>query len=149
VVIAIHGASPMGALDPRWVQLCRGIAEAGFLCLAPQIASICRLRLSSDQVDEIEMIVKTLRPESGERVGLFSVSFSGGLSLLAASRPSLRGHISAILPVGAFARSDRPMRWLMRTPEADPYGAMLVLANYLPLAIGSSPMFHEALSALA
>lgn len=152
-VITIHGANILGPLDPRWVQLNRGLARAGFFVVSPLLASIARLDIHPDQVSLIARTTAAILDAPAlcptGTAGLLSVSFSGGLTLQAAARPALRDRVSAILTIGAFGQLDTTLRFVLGDPNADLYGALLVLRNFI--ATHQAPRFalRDALHALA
>ncbi|MEL6348751.1 MAG: alpha/beta hydrolase [Myxococcota bacterium] len=133
-ILSIHGANRFGPLDPRWVQLSRGLAEAGFIVAAPHVPSIASLAFCPDQIEQLVDIIEELLEDPtlcpAGRAGLLSVSLSGGLTLQAAAQPRLRDRISAILTIGAYAETERTADHMVRHPEADLYGALLLFANY-------------------
>jgi pimeloyl-ACP methyl ester carboxylesterase len=139
----VHGASPLGPLDPRWVQLCLGIVAAGFIVLSPQYPAICRLRLTAEQPDEVAATIsaaaadQTLCPVG--RPAVMSVSFSGGISIIAASRAPA----GPLLTIGAYGDARRTLRALLTDPSADWYGVLIAIAHF------SAPPLRAALLAVA
>ena len=125
-ILTVHGASPLGPHDPRWVQLCRGLAGAGFTALAPMYPTICRLRISADQPDRVAETLQDATRRFGGPPGMLSVSFSGGVTLLAAARvPS-----GPILTIGTYGQASRALQLLLEDPDADWYGVLIAMAHY-------------------
>ena len=153
VVMAIHGASPMGPIDPRWVQVNRGLVRAGFRVLCPLLPSICRLSIRTSQVAELRAALDALaaRPElcPEGRYGIFSVSFSGGLCLLAAADTPPARQPDAILALGAYGDMGATMEFLLGNPEADLYGFLIVLASFLGDVLGPREALLATLRAIA
>ena len=149
-VLAVHGASPMGPLDPRWMQIGFALARAGFLALAPMIPSACRLRLDAEQPEQIAALIDAaaaapaLCPDG--RVSVLSVSFSGGLAFAAAARAQTTPQ--AILTIGAYGDSRGTLRSLLRDPEADWYGLLVGIAHFFGHSAGR-PALGDAILAVA
>ena len=139
-VLTVHGASPLGPRDPRWVQLCRGLAHAGFTALAPLYPAVARLRLDPHQPAEVARTIHAATGDAGPP-GLLSVSFSGGIALLAAAQAPTRG----ILTIGAYGDARRTLRALLAAPGADPYGVLITLGSFGR----PSPRLRDALLAVA
>lgn len=139
-VLTIHGASPLGPHDPRWVQLCRGLAGTGFTVLAPMFPTICRLRISATQPARVTDTLQDATRRFGGPPGMLSVSFSGGVTLLAAARvPS-----GPILTIGTYGQASRALRRLLDDPAADWYGVLIAMAHF-----SQPPRLRDALLAVA
>jgi pimeloyl-ACP methyl ester carboxylesterase len=130
VLVMIHGMSPHAEQDARWVQLARGFARAGLTAVTPHLESVAALRMEVGQVAEVEAWTAAVADHFGERVGLFSVSFSGGISLLAAARPAVRDRLRAVCVIGAYGDVGASIRYVFTDPDSDPYGRLIALGNF-------------------
>ena len=70
------------------------------------------------------------------RIGLLGISFAGGLSVIAAGRPSLRDRVGFVFSVGGHARLPGVMQYLCTGRQPDgrmhpphEYGAVILLTN--------------------
>lgn len=152
-LVTIPGLSPKGVADPRWVKVNHGLRRAGFTVLAPDFPDIAALRMGPAQVDQIEAALLAIlsRPDlhNGLQVSIFSVSFSGSLSLLACTRPALRGRVRAVFALGTFCSIGAALERVMVDPAADPYGRLILMGNFLEASVGPRPHLRQACFTLA
>ena len=103
-VLLVSGLHPAGIDEPRLVALARRLAEADVIVVTPEIPELSRFEITPNLTDRIEQAAVWLAVESGlastGRIGLMGVSFSGGLAVVAAGRPSLRNHLSYVFSFG-------------------------------------------------
>src|SRR5262249_46468570 len=75
--------------------------------------------------DTIERSAVWLTSESGlspdHTIGMMGISFSGGLSLVAAGRPSLAGHVAYVFSFGGHDDLPRVLRYLCTGQEPYPH----------------------------
>ena len=128
-IFSIHGMTPEAWRDPRLTAVNRAFAKIGFRTISPYVDSIANLRIRTSQVDEVAKLVEaSLDQVAGvEPFGVFSVSFSGAITLLACARQELASRISGILALGTFADPERCFEYLFDSD--DDYGRMIGLAN--------------------
>ena len=130
-VTFIHGMSLEGNQDARQVKVCEALVMAGFKVYAPHFAEIADLKIKRATVSRIESVIQAVVHLSQEPTSLFSVSFSGGLSLMAASKPSLRDKLKAVCVIGTFSDVSTCLNYLIKSPDADEYGRLIIFRNYL------------------
>ena len=103
-VLLVSGLHPAGIDEPRLVVLARRLAEANVMVVTPDIPELSRFEITPVLTDRIEEAAAWLATESGlaptGRIGLMGISFSGGLAVVAAGRPSLRNHLSYVFSFG-------------------------------------------------
>lgn len=103
-VLLVAGLHPTGIEEPRLVALSRRLAEANVIVVTPEIPELSSFEITPLLTDRIEESAVWLATASGlaedGRIGLMGVSFSGGLAVVAAGRPSLRGHLRYVLSFG-------------------------------------------------
>jgi hypothetical protein len=72
--------------------------------VTPEISELSRFEITPDVTDRIEQAAVWLAVDFGlaptGRIGLTGISFSGGLAIVAAGRPSLRNHLSYVFSFG-------------------------------------------------
>jgi len=68
------------------------------------------------------------------RIGMMGISFAGGLSIVAAGRPSLKAHVARVLSLGGHGDLPRTLRYLCTGIEPDgsirpphDYGVVIIL----------------------
>ena len=103
-VLLVAGLHPTGIEEPRLVALSRRLAEAHVTVVTPDIPELSSFEITPLLTDRIEESAVWLATASGlaehGRIGLIGVSFSGGLAVVAAGRPSLRDHLRYVLSFG-------------------------------------------------
>jgi dienelactone hydrolase len=142
-VLLVSGVHPDGINEPRLVSLARELAGTGVIVVTPEIDDLIRFRLTSRVTDTIEDAARWMstRPDlfGGSRIGLIGVSFSGGLSIVAAGRPSVRDRIAYVLSFGGHGNLPRVLRYLC-TGEGAPrpphdYALAVVLHQAAEIAV--------------
>jgi dienelactone hydrolase len=99
---------------------------------------LARYSISPQVTDAIEDSALWLsqQPELSPdgRVGMMGISFAGGLSIVAAGRPALKGHVAAVLSLGGHGDLPRTLRYLCTGIEPDgskrpphDYGVVIIL----------------------
>jgi len=105
-VLLVSGLHPAGIDEPRLIHLSRTLAESNVLVVTPDIPELSRFDITTHVTDRIEAAAVWLAVESGfapdGRIGLMGVSFSGGLAVVAAGRPSLRGRLRYVFSFGGY-----------------------------------------------
>ena len=113
-----------GIDEPRLVRLARDLAADGLVIVTPDIPELSHFEITPAITDAIERAAAWLALESGlasdGRVGLMGVSFSGGLSIVAAGRPSLAGHVAYVFALGGHDDLPRVLRFLCTGQEPYP-----------------------------
>jgi dienelactone hydrolase len=139
-VLLVSGLQPEGIDEPRVIDLARKLAQAKVTVVTPDIPELSRFEITPALTDRIEDAAVWLAssPLAGSnRIGLMGVSFSGGLSVVAAGRPSLRnrllyvfslgGHDDLLNVVGYFCGSVEHMT--SGQPRPHDYGVAIVLLS--------------------
>lgn len=146
LVSGMHGA---GIDEPRLIRLAREVAASGWAVVTPEVPELLAYHLTPRSTDIIEDAGvwlagrHELAPDG--RIGILGISFSGGLSIVAAGRPPLREHTRFVFSFGGHGDLPRVLRYLCtgvepkidgQTPKRPPhdYGLAIVtfgLAEYL------------------
>ena len=88
------GVHAMGIEEPRLKGLAGELAATGVTVVTIASPDLAHYRFTPQSVDQIEDAAKWLLAQPGlapgGKVGLMGISFAGGLSLVAAGRPSIR-----------------------------------------------------------
>jgi dienelactone hydrolase len=123
-VLLVSGLHPAGIDEPRLVALARELARDDLLVVSPDIPELAESALSPAITDAIEEGALWLATESGlardHRVGLIGIGFSGGLSVVAAGRSSLAGHLAYVLSLGGHDDLSRALMYLCTGSEPRP-----------------------------
>ncbi|BDA77607.1 hypothetical protein LPTSP3_g05370 [Leptospira kobayashii] len=148
-----HGMSILGIDDQRIIDLAENLAYCGFSVILPELTEVRGLLLKPETVDHIEELGIELSDNNtwydGKRFGFFSVSFSGGMGLIACSRPKLSERISSIMAVGAYSDFLDTFPFVFKNFEVDNYGVLVLLYNLIDriepkLSSDLLPVFYEA-----
>jgi dienelactone hydrolase len=114
--LLVSGLHPSGIAEPRLVRLARQLSASGVAVVTPDIPELSQFEISSAITDGIEQGAAWLANDSGlapdHRVGMMGISFSGGLSIVAAGRPSLTDHVSYVFSFGGHDDLTRVLRYL-------------------------------------
>jgi dienelactone hydrolase len=116
-LVVVHGVHWGGYDEKRLVHFARRLAAMGRAVITPDVAGLKAYEIG---VDSLEDIIATARwaledsglVEGGGKVGLYGISFAGGLCLAAAARPELAKRVSAVFSFGGHGDLDRTMRFL-------------------------------------
>jgi len=114
-VLVMPGFNSNGIDEPRLAALANDIAASGYPVMALALPDLQQFRLSPDATDVIEdavtWMVQQPRLAPDGHVGIIAVSFSGGLSIVAAGRPAIRDHVSFVVSLGGHGDMRRVMRY--------------------------------------
>lgn len=141
--LLVSGVHPDGIDEPRLISLARALAATGVVVLTPEIDDLMHYRVTPDVTDAIEDVARWTETRTdmfgGSRIGLIGVSFSGGLAIVAAGRPSVRDRIAYVLSFGGHGNLPRVLRYLCtgeggsRPPHV--YSLAVVLHQAAELAV--------------
>lgn len=159
ILIAIHGVHYDGYNEARLLAFAKALAGMGIAIVVPEIDCLKNYNIIAEAIDDIEKVVLWTLHESDlmqkrKKVGLFGFSFSGGLSICAAARPSLQGKIQFILSCGGHGDLDQTMQYLTTGKLADGsykeahiYAVAVVLMKYLSFCVSPQefPLMRECL----
>jgi dienelactone hydrolase len=114
--VLTSGLHPAGIDEPRLVGLARQLAASGIAVFTPDIAELSHFTITPAITDRIEDSAQWLASHTaarrGQEVGLIGISFSGGLSIVAAGRESLQGRVAYVLSFGGHDDLPRVLRYL-------------------------------------
>jgi dienelactone hydrolase len=115
------GVNALGIDEPRLVGFARHLAASGFIVLTPELPDLSRYLVTARSTDMLEDAALWFSNRTdltrGHRIGLVGISFAGGLSVVAAGRPSLRGRLGFIFSFGGHANFQRVAAYLCSGTE--------------------------------
>lgn len=115
------GVNALGIDEPRLVAFARHWAASGFFVLTPELPDLSRYQVTARSTDMIEDAAVWLSNQPdltrGHRIGLAGISFAGGLSMVAAGRPSLHGRLAFVFSFGGHANFQRVVQYLCSGTE--------------------------------
>jgi hypothetical protein len=115
VVTLVPGVHMDGIREARLVALAEDLAAAGYGVLTVATADLQQFRITPVSTDIIEDAATWLAKESpgpDGKIGMLGISFSGGLSIVAAGRAELRDRVAFVMSFGGHGDLQRVMRYL-------------------------------------
>ncbi|SEU37042.1 alpha/beta hydrolase [Stigmatella erecta] len=139
-VVLTSGVHADGIDEPRLVMLARALSTEGVPVLTPEPVDLLRYEITPRLTDMVEDAATwtasqpSLAPDG--KVSLFGISFSGGLSVVAAGRPGLKDKVAATLSFGGHGDLSRVLAFLCTGVKPDgqrlkphDYGVVVILLN--------------------
>jgi dienelactone hydrolase len=131
-VTLVPGVHMDGIRESRLVGLAEDLAESGFTVLTIASPDLQRFQITPASTDIIEDAALWLAagqngappPADDGKIGMLGISFSGGLSIVAAGRPRLRDKVQYVMSFGGHGDLQRVMRYLCsgNAPAMPPLG---------------------------
>jgi dienelactone hydrolase len=123
VTLLVPGVHASGIDEPRLVQFARDIAATGRIVVTTELADLMHYSITTRSTDMIEDAALWLSSRSGfarnGRIGMMGISFAGGLSIVAAARPSLRERVAYVLSFGGHGDLPRTLKYLCTGVQPD------------------------------
>lgn len=122
-VLLVPGVHMDGIDETRLVGMAEDLAETGYAVVTVAPPDLRQFRVTPANTDVIEDAARWIaaRPDLAPdgRVGMVGISFSGGLSIVAAGRESLRDKVAFVMSFGGHGDLGRVMRYLTsgKTPS--------------------------------
>lgn len=139
-MLLVPGVHAAGVDEPRLVQFARDLASVRHTVLTTELTDLTQYRLTPRTTDMIEDAAlwlsgqPALAPDG--RIGMMGISFAGGLSIVAASRPALRSRVAFVMSFGGHGDLPRTLRYLCTGIQADgahrpphDYGVAIILLS--------------------
>ena len=136
-MVIVHGVHHLGIDEPRLVKFARAVSASGIRVLTPQLATLADYQIDNQSIALIGDSARSFSSEMGQKVGLLGLSFSGGLSLLAAADPRYAPYIEFVVSVGAHNDLERVSNFLFSNSISRPDGTTLQMPahEYGPLVL--------------
>lgn len=139
-VLLTGGVHAKGIDEPRLMKLAGDMARGGTPVVTAEVPDLLKYRITPALTDTIEdaAIWVSSQPAFAPdgKIGIFGVSFAGGLSISAAGRPRVRDHVAYVLSFGGHGDLVRTIRFLLTGRQADgqfrqphDYGVVVTLIN--------------------
>ncbi len=138
-VMLVPGVHAAGIDEPRLVGFARDLASMGHPVLTVELPDLMHYQITPRTTDMIQDAAAWMmrRPEyAGDdgRIGMMGISFGGGLSVVAAGRPGIKGGVAFAMSFGGHGDLPRTLRYLctgiqpdgVARPQHD-YGLAIVL----------------------
>jgi dienelactone hydrolase len=125
-ILLVPGIHSMGIEEPRLTALAEDLAATGLQVMAMALPDLQRYLITPHATDVIEDAVTWMatRPDLAPdgRVGIVGVSFAGGLSISASSRPSIRDKVAFIVSFGGHGDLRRVLHYITTGEAPHPVG---------------------------
>jgi dienelactone hydrolase len=133
------GVHAAGIDEPRLVSFAWHLAAGGTPIVTPELPDLLRYRVTpalTGQIEDAALWMMRERAFGETRGGLIGISFAGGLSLVAAGRPSLHDKVAFTMSFGGHGDIARVARYLCTGTRPDgsylkphDYGVVVILMN--------------------
>lgn len=151
-ILLAHGMSKKGIDDPRITELALGLASSGYTVVTPEYHEVMHLEISEQTPENILDSFLALEDYSGElnlnKLGFFSVSFSGGMGLIALMDKKLSGKVKSAIVIGGFADFSSTAFYTVENYYRDDYGTFIYFYNYIQKEMNVSntlvQLFYES-----
>jgi dienelactone hydrolase len=137
-IIVLHGVHHLGIDEPRLENFATAMAACGIQVLTPELPDIKDYQVGANSIATIGESAEWLTHTDGGRpVGVLGLSFSGGLSLLAAADPEYQRDIRFVMAVGSQDEMSRVAAYYRTGEDERPDGSEETLAphEYGPLVL--------------
>lgn len=137
-IMVLHGVHHLGIDEPRLENFATAMASCGVRVLTPELPDIKDYQVGASSVATIGEAAEWLTKQNGGRpVGVMGLSFSGGLSLVAAADSQYQPDIRFVVAVGSQDEMSRVAEYYETGEDARPDGTMEKLPphEYGPLVL--------------
>ncbi len=137
-LVVLHGVHHLGMDEPRMIAFASAMASCGLRVLTPELPGIKDYHVDADTIATIgDSAAWLAAQQNGRPVGVMGLSFSGGLSLLAAANPRWHRAIKFVTAVGSQDNMARVADYYRTGNDPRPDGTIEYLAphEYGPLVL--------------
>lgn len=124
-MMVVHGVHHLGIEEPRLIAFSQALAAQGMEVLTPELPGIADYRVTPASIATIGEAARQMHRLTGNKVGIFGLSFSGGLALLAAADTQYRWDIAFVVAVGAHDDMYRVAQFFANNQAPKPDGTVL------------------------
>ena len=114
--LLVPGVHSMGIAEPRLTALAHDLAGTGVAVMTMALPDLVGYQVTARSADVIEDAVAWMAAQPGRapdgQVGMVGISFAGGLSIVAAGRPSIRDKVAYIVSFGGHGDLARVLKYL-------------------------------------
>jgi dienelactone hydrolase len=137
-LLLVPGVHASGVEEPRLIGFARDLASMGHPTVTAELSDLTHYSVTARSTDMIEdaalwLLQQPDLPPDG-RIGMMGISFAGGLSIVAAGRPSLRERVAFVLSFGGHGDLPRTLHYLATGTQPDgthrpphDYGVAIIL----------------------
>ncbi len=134
VILIVHGMTVRGIDDLRLLKQCEIFRQFGYKVYLPHYPEIQNLEIKKESIDHICKDIESIyHIENKKKIKILSISFSGTLSIISATKDLIRNSIDSLMIVGPFAHFKTILEFLLLRKDIDLYGFFIVLKNFLDI----------------
>lgn len=146
-ILIVPGVHARGIDEPRLVAFARDVASMGHPVLTARLPDLAQYSITARTTDMIEdaalwLVAQREYAAADGEVGVMGISFAGGLSIVAVSRPALKDRVAFVMSFGGHGDLPRTLRYLCtgvqptgdRRPPHD-YGVAIILLGVADRAV--------------
>jgi dienelactone hydrolase len=137
-LVVLHGVHHLGMDEPRMIAFASALASCGLRVLTPELPGIKDYHVDAGTIATIgDSAAWMAAQQDGKPAGILGLSFSGGLSLLAAADPRWHRDIQFVVAVGSQDNMARVADYYRTGNDPRPDGTVEYLAphEYGPLVL--------------
>jgi pimeloyl-ACP methyl ester carboxylesterase len=136
-LVVLHGVHHLGIDEPRLTSFASAMASCGIRVLTPELPDIMDYHVGSASIRTIGESTRWFAQRTGGPVGVMGLSFSGGLSLIAAADPLYHPDFKFVFAVGSQDSMGRVVQYYRTGADERPNGTIeeLPAHEYGPLVI--------------
>ncbi len=137
-LVVLHGVHHLGIDEPRLIAFATAMSACGLRVLTPELPDIKDYHIGANSIATIGDSAEWFSRHTGNRpVGVMALSFTGGLSLLAAADPQFQPSIKFVFAVGAPDEMGRVAAFYRTGQDLRPNGTEQLLSpnEYGPLVL--------------
>ncbi len=136
-LVIFHGVHYLGIDYGHLEDFARAMASCGLRVLTPELPDIKDYHVDDSSITTIGESVHWFAQQTGGPVGVMGLSFSGGLSLVAAADPLYKRDFKFVLAVGSQDSMGRVATYYRTGADARPNGSteLLPAHEYGPLVL--------------
>ena len=148
-IMFVHGINKGGNDEPRIINLCRSISQCGFNVVAPYYDDVAHYWIAPDTAENIAQTIDAICKDPvlapTKNLGVFSISFTGTLSIHAASQCMNPHNVRDILLMGSFSRAKPTLEFILSNKCTQKYPKLILVRNLLRLRGDADPEILDGL----
>ncbi|MFN3604191.1 MAG: hypothetical protein ACK4UJ_05745 [Leptonema sp. (in: bacteria)] len=133
IIVVIHGMTVKGIEDKRLWKQCEILRQMNYKVYLPHYPEIQNLKINKESIHKIKKDILEIYKENQKPIKILSVSFSGGLSIVASSKKEIRNKVDSLLIIGTYANIKTIFEFFIKEENIDPYGYFILLKNFLEI----------------
>jgi acetyl esterase/lipase len=126
-VVIFHGVHHLGIDEPRLMSLAQALSACGLRVLTPELPGIRDYHIDTSSIDVIGESTEWFAKQTRRPVGVMGLSFSGGLALIASTKPQYASYFRFIVAIGSQNSMNRVAQYYRTGRALRPDGTVEVL----------------------